>query len=424
MEIETDIYYPKDYNAIADIPSDFKKMAISIQKKLNNMSNGGNTDVTGIFFFDVTEANSATDPKRITFFQEVVDYVRTGKIAYILSYYPSDKRPIICAIPSVLAGKSNDFFNLASLISIKEAKSYSEMTLSDFGITFDLDDNYKVTRGGFLGGIRNYSFLEPEKNYSTPYEPKYLGSPVNKSYVDKKIEETLAKISGLTPKIVDELPTIEEANSNTIYLVPVENAEEPNLYNEYLFINSNFELIGQKDVVNADLSQYAKKEEVPLVYFWDGQDSTQNTDNIQFFQEILDKYLEGKDVVVISQAIHNIRMSQLYTFDKSNQNELISNSYLTVEQGNDFFQIIHSVDRIILSVTENKVSKVNKSVINSGLVKTLSLDSTSNINYFKATRKSQPVSKGQLDDVIGDINALLDEINGEVVEEVIKDGNE
>ena len=77
-----------------------------------------------------------------------------------------------------------------------------------------------------------------------------------------------------------------------------------------------------------------------------------------------------------------------------------------------------------MSVTENKVSKVNKSVINSGLVKTLSLDSTSNINYFKSTMKSQHVSKGQLDDVIGDINALLDEINGEVVEEVIKDGNE
>ncbi len=201
----------------------------------------------------------------------------------------------------------------------------------------------------------------------------------------------------------------------------------------------------KSEETDIDLSQYAKKEEVPLVYFWDGKDSTTNPDNIQFFQEILDKYLEGKNVLVVNNSIQSgMRTTLSYTFDKTKEYELTSNTLVSFATSNQYSIIGYNVLKIKLSVIDNIVNEVIKSSTSFDVEQFLSIKNANNTYYFIPTKKSQPISKGFLDEVVGDINSILDAINGEVVgdepttlkleddieyinndsEEVIEDGNE
>lgn len=76
---------------------------------------------------------------------------------------------------------------------------------------------------------------------------------------DTKIAEAVAAAPHLKRSIVEQLPEEEEADENTIYMVPQSGSvEDPGTstshYNEYMLINGAFELIGSSQV---DLSGYA-----------------------------------------------------------------------------------------------------------------------------------------------------------------------
>ena len=76
---------------------------------------------------------------------------------------------------------------------------------------------------------------------------------------DSKIAEAIAAAPHLKRSIVEQLPEEEEADENTIYMVPQGGStEDPGTatshYNEYMLINGAFELIGSSQV---DLSGYA-----------------------------------------------------------------------------------------------------------------------------------------------------------------------
>lgn len=59
-------------------------------------------------------------------------------------------------------------------------------------------------------------------------------------------------------RVVEELPTVG-IKSNVIYFVPKEDTSDGNLYDEYVYINNSWELVGS---VNIDLSNYYNKEEI------------------------------------------------------------------------------------------------------------------------------------------------------------------
>jgi hypothetical protein len=64
---------------------------------------------------------------------------------------------------------------------------------------------------------------------------------------------------GFNVEIVENLPG-ETANSNTIYLLPVNNSGPMlDYYDEYLYINGSFEQVGSTRV---DLSNYYTKSEI------------------------------------------------------------------------------------------------------------------------------------------------------------------
>lgn len=71
-----------------------------------------------------------------------------------------------------------------------------------------------------------------------------------KEYVDALIEA----ITTIDIKVVEILPT-EGISSTTIYLIPKQSAEDGDIYDEYIYVNENWEHIGN---TQADLSNYVK----------------------------------------------------------------------------------------------------------------------------------------------------------------------
>lgn len=76
---------------------------------------------------------------------------------------------------------------------------------------------------------------------------------------DKKIADAIATIDHLKRVIVDELPAVEEADVNTIYMMPSGLLEDANKYYEWILINGVFEKVGSWEV---NLDDYALKTEV------------------------------------------------------------------------------------------------------------------------------------------------------------------
>lgn len=77
----------------------------------------------------------------------------------------------------------------------------------------------------------------------------------------KHIEEFLANVDfdNIKKTIVEELPSVEEADSNTIYMIYVESVTGSDKYEQYMLIDGALVMIGDTSV---DLTDYAKKEEV------------------------------------------------------------------------------------------------------------------------------------------------------------------
>lgn len=77
------------------------------------------------------------------------------------------------------------------------------------------------------------------------------------SQTDTKIATAVAAAPHLKRTIVEQLPEVEEADENTIYMVGTGAGSEDSAYEEYMLINGAFERIGTSDV---DLTNYATKE--------------------------------------------------------------------------------------------------------------------------------------------------------------------
>lgn len=74
-----------------------------------------------------------------------------------------------------------------------------------------------------------------------------------------QVAASIAAAAHLKREIVEELPDIEDADENTIYMIPATSASGTNLYIEYMVIDEAWEQIGSSD---PDLSQYVKESEL------------------------------------------------------------------------------------------------------------------------------------------------------------------
>lgn len=78
-----------------------------------------------------------------------------------------------------------------------------------------------------------------------------------KSFVTQLIASAIASVETLRIEIVSALP--ETGESNVIYFVPMTDPKESNSYEEYIWIDKGYELIGTTQV---DLSNYWAKAEL------------------------------------------------------------------------------------------------------------------------------------------------------------------
>lgn len=104
-----------------------------------------------------------------------------------------------------------------------------------------------------ITGRKTFSTL-PETSIA-PTENYHI---VNKKYVDDAITAAIAEIDITDREIVQQLPT-QDISTKTIYMVPSSTPGTQNIYNEYMYINNAWELIGNTAV---DLSNYYTKTEV------------------------------------------------------------------------------------------------------------------------------------------------------------------
>lgn len=77
--------------------------------------------------------------------------------------------------------------------------------------------------------------------------------------VDKKLADAIAVLNKLEKKIINHVPTVEEAKDNILYLVE---SETSGTYNQYMLIDGTIASLGSTEV---DLDGYAKTEDVVLL---------------------------------------------------------------------------------------------------------------------------------------------------------------
>lgn len=123
----------------------------------------------------------------------------------------------------------------------------------------------------------NYEDLENKPKI--PDVSKFIDNTVNNliNYDTKKqVDEKIAKIRTMKLERVEVLPT-ENINTDTIYLVPKSNANNNNIYDQFVFFNDDWEKWGDTEIdlsnyatiealnealSNIDLANYATKEEI------------------------------------------------------------------------------------------------------------------------------------------------------------------
>lgn len=100
----------------------------------------------------------------------------------------------------------------------------------------------------------------------------------SETYTKTEISSLIANVSTMSFSVVDSLPN-ENISTNTIYLVPIENAASGNAYTEYVYISGQWEVIGQTDV---NLSGYVTTEQLNTALADYLEKTDVETENIDF----------------------------------------------------------------------------------------------------------------------------------------------
>jgi len=139
-----------------------------------------------------------------------------------------------------------------------DSVSYSQ-TLSSGTETGEITINgtttkmYAPTQPTKVSDLSNDSgFITNTVNNLTNY---YLKS---ETYTQAEVNSLIAQIVTLSVLVVQTLPT-QDIDTHTIYLVPKQTAGTDDVYDEYLYINNAWELIGTTQI---NLSNYYTKSEV------------------------------------------------------------------------------------------------------------------------------------------------------------------
>ena len=130
----------------------------------------------------------------------------------------------------------------------------------------DLTFNGNTSLTSALGAKADASSV-PTKVSDLQNDTGFITSTVNnlsnyykktETYTQDEVNSLISAITTLNIVVVQTLPT-QDISTTTIYLVPKSTAQTDNVYDEYIYVNNSWELIGTTAV---DLSNYYTKTEV------------------------------------------------------------------------------------------------------------------------------------------------------------------
>ena len=207
--------------------------------------------------------------------------------------------------------------------------------------------------------------------------------------------------------IVAELPTtgIEE---DTIYLVPITPDDEHNNYEEYIYVNGEWELLG-KIAVHVDLTGYVQFTDYP---------TTQKAGVIKISNYGTDVLTTGQLIATKYQYSSYSSLDDHCFISKGTLNNVITGKGLVsnTDYANDTTAgvvKINATDGVSLNGSTHRLQAVNtdygtyQSSSNSYIIGKGTLENV-------ITGKDL-TTKAYVDGLVGDINSALDAINGEVI---------
>ena len=257
----------------------------------NNRSNAYTLDWEGNAWFagDIKTGGTSYDDAESLIKASDITFDRASEKANILRFKVSGE--IVGEIPAPEVQ-----FNGATTFVSKEIKSYyAELGLVPetvngfaFGSSGDIsggDINYFTEENGPYMVLTNRDIINPTTLYGgnviilkdilPSEEPSlelltiqldgstvgtYDGSTettINIEAASKEyVQELISTVTSASFEVVDELPT-EGIKTNTIYLIPSQSSGLNNVYDEWVYINNKWELIGTTAI---DLSNYLSKD--------------------------------------------------------------------------------------------------------------------------------------------------------------------
>lgn len=132
--------------------------------------------------------------------------------------------------------------------ALNDAKAYTDTVAegkADVEHTHDIED---------VTGLQ--AALDGKANKAITLAGYGITDAYTKGETDSAIATAVAAAPHLKRSIVEQLPEVEEADANTIYMVGTGAGSEDSAYEEYMVINGAFEKIGSSKV---DLTNYAEK---------------------------------------------------------------------------------------------------------------------------------------------------------------------
>lgn len=156
--------------------------------------------------------------------------------------------------------KEQDYWRGNGIVSTE--KTGSSGLIDTYTITYDDGENDTFTVSNGEGGTITSASATIDSNVGTPAVAITLGGTphertINFAFSNMKGEKGETGDPGqIRFIIVAELPT-EDIDTNAIYLVPITPDESDNNYEEYIYVNNEWELLG-KIGVHVDLSDYVK----------------------------------------------------------------------------------------------------------------------------------------------------------------------
>lgn len=116
---------------------------------------------------------------------------------------------------------------------------------------------YLNSYGNQIGGSRRPRVITGSTTSS--YEEIAYKSDIPDTYTKAQIDSKIAAIPTLSYQVVSELPTANISTTTIYLLARASSSSQPDIYDEYLYVNSQWEIIGS---TSTDLSNYYTKSEV------------------------------------------------------------------------------------------------------------------------------------------------------------------